>query len=159
MGTARKQRILPVRCTEIDPSGEYSSPACYQHEFERADALRGFDLKRIYDRPAGTDGFRVLVDRLWPRGMSKTRAHIDAWLKDLAPSNALRQWFHEDRERWREFSRRYRAQLRGERALLDQLRERARAGRVTLLYAAQDTQRNHALVLRNVLQGRRRRAP
>jgi uncharacterized protein YeaO (DUF488 family) len=136
----------------------FSSPACYQHEFEHAHAARGFEIKRVYDAPAGTDGFRVLVDRLWPRGLSKARAHLDAWLKDLAPSTELRKWFHKDSARWPEFSRRYRAELRAQAALLEQLCARACSSRVTLLYAAQDSQRNHALVLRAVLR-RAQRAP
>jgi len=107
------------------------------------------------ETPASADGYRVLIDRLWPRGISKQRASLDAWLTGLAPSTALRSWFHRDRERWPEFARRYRAELRTQAAQLQTLRQRARRQRVTLLYAARDTRINHAMVLREVL----RRAP
>jgi len=136
-------------------SGAYSSPACCLHEFEaeaaRASA-RGVAIKRIYDPPQGTDGFRVLVDRLWPRGVSRQHAALDEWQRDLAPSTALRRWLHRDMQRWREFVVRYRAELRAHVAALQALRERARQQRVTLLYAARDEQVNHARVLRDVLR-------
>jgi len=117
---------------------------------EKAGA-RGIAIKRIYAAPAGTDGYRVLIDRLWPRGMSKERAALDAWLPDLAPSTALRVWFHRDVKRWPEFARRYRAELRAQAALLRTLRQRARRQHVTLLYAARDARVNHATVLRGIL--------
>jgi uncharacterized protein YeaO (DUF488 family) len=93
----------------------------------------------------------VLVDRLWPRGISKQRA-LDDWLVELAPSTALRKWFHQDRTRWIGFARRYRAELRTQAAALEALRRRAAQQRVTLLYAAHDPRRNHAVVLRDVLR-------
>ena len=111
--------------------------------------------KRIYDLPSKDDGKRILVDRLWPRGVSKQRAALAAWLPELAPSSALRQWFHHDPERWREFAARYRSELRGQTPLLQSLRQRARGERVTLLYGARDPHRNHAIVLREVLRGAR----
>jgi uncharacterized protein YeaO (DUF488 family) len=105
---------------------------------------------------------RVLVDRLWPRGITKKRAVLDDWLVDLAPSTALRQWFHHDDRRWSEFSTRYRAELRAQKPLLERLRRSAEQRRVTLLYAARTSEANHALVLRDVLLRRsprpRRRA-
>jgi uncharacterized protein YeaO (DUF488 family) len=124
-------------------SGAYSSPACYLHEFEPPPPVRssgrGVEIKRIYDLPDGADGYRVLIDRLWPRGMSKRRAALDVWLAELAPTSALRSWFHRDLTRWSEFARRYRAELRSQAPLLQTLRQRARQQRVTLLYAARDT--------------------
>ena len=119
---------------------------------------RGITTKRIYDAPEKTDGYRVLVDRLWPRGISKKRAALDAWLTDLAPSTALRTWFHHDPKRWREFARRYRAELRARAPLLQTLRARARRQRVTLLYGARDARLNEATVLREVLMHRAPRA-
>lgn len=115
---------------------------------------RGFEIKRIYAPRTATDGYRVLVDRLWPRGISRQRAALDAWLVDLAPSTALRTWLHRDARHWPEFARRYRAELRAQRPLLQELRRRARRQRVTLLYAARDPAVNNALVLREVLRRR-----
>jgi uncharacterized protein YeaO (DUF488 family) len=111
-----------------------------------------FQLKRIYDPPHRLDGFRVLVDRLWPRGIRKEGSGIGAWAKDLAPSTQLRVWFHEKPERWPEFVRRYRRELAKQPTALEGLRKRARTRTVTLLYAARDTQRNHALVLKSALE-------
>jgi len=133
----------------------YSSPACYLHEFRPAHKIapRGaIQVKRIYDEADAADGFRALVDRLWPRGISKQRAALDDWLVDLAPSAALRKWFHHDPARWLEFARRYRAELRAQAPALQALRQRAVQRRVTLLYAAHDARRNHAVLLRNVLR-------
>ena len=99
MATRGKRRVTAAHDEEV--AGTYSSPACYLHEFEAAEHApkRGVGIKRIYDPPASADGFRVLIDRLWPRGLGKERAALDAWLVDLAPSAALRIWFHHDRER------------------------------------------------------------
>jgi uncharacterized protein YeaO (DUF488 family) len=133
----------------------YSSPACYLHEFEplpQRPRTRGVGIKRIYEPPDRADGLRVLIDRLWPRGISRKRAALDEWLADLAPSTALRVWFHRDLARWPEFGRRYRAELRAQAPLLQRLRQRARQQRVTLLYGARDPQVNHAVVLREVLR-------
>ena len=118
----------------------------------RSAPARGIGIKRIYETPASADGYRVLIDRLWPRGISKQRACLDAWLIELAPSTALRSWFHRDPKRWPEFARRYRAELRTQRAQLQTLQQRARRQRVTLLYAARDARVNHATVLRALLQ-------
>jgi uncharacterized protein YeaO (DUF488 family) len=118
----------------------------------RGAPARGVGIKRIYETPASADGYRVLVDRLWPRGVSKQRASLDAWLTELAPSTALRSWFHRDLKRWPEFARRYRAELRMQAAQLQTLRQRARRQRVTLLYAARDTRINHAKVLCELLR-------
>ncbi len=107
--------------------------------------------KRIYEAPARTDGFRVLVDRLWPRGMAKQRAALDLWMKSIAPSPELRRWFGHDPKRWKQFQARYRAELRSHAAELAELRSRARKGNVTLLFAARDVEHNEAVVLKEVL--------
>ncbi len=116
-------------------------------------------IKRAYEPPHRSDGHRVLVDRLWPRGLTKSRAKLDAWLKDLAPSDALRTWFGHDPKRFGEFSRRYRRELakREPKALLDDLARRAKKETVTLVFAARDEQHNNAVVLRSLLERRLRR--
>ena len=133
--------------------GELSSPACYLHELEPEGppAERDVTIKRIYEQPEPTDGYRALVDRLWPRGISRARAALDAWLKDLAPSDALRTWFRHDPKRWTEFRRRYRGELRRQREALEALRHRAERMRVTLLTATREPHINHAVVLRELL--------
>lgn len=108
-------------------------------------------LKRIYAPAAGHDGIRVLVDRLWPRGMSKARAALALWCKDAAPSTELRRWFAHDPRRWAEFRDRYRSELRANTAALAPLRDLIRQGPVTLLYAARDERHNEAVVLREFL--------
>lgn len=110
-----------------------------------------FRLKRAYEPPAPDDGRRILVDRLWPRGLSKDHAHLDDWMKDIAPSTDLRKWFGHDPAKWEEFRRRYRAELDTQAAALDRLRDLAREGTVTLVYAAHDTAHNDAVVLLEVL--------
>ncbi len=109
-------------------------------------------LKRVYEAPSRADGLRVLVDRLWPRGLSKERAAVDLWLKDIAPSTELRKWFGHDPERWKEFQTRYRAELRDKKPLLDDLRERATKRTVTLLFGARDQEHNEAIVLQKLLE-------
>jgi uncharacterized protein YeaO (DUF488 family) len=111
-------------------------------------------IKRIYDRPDPSDGVRILVDRLWPRGMSKAEARIDEWRKDLAPTNALREWVHHDPHRWEEFQVRYRNELdaAGKTEELKELADRARTETVTLLYAARDEARNNAVALKKILE-------
>ena len=114
-----------------------------------------FVVKRVYEQPDPDDGYRALVDRLWPRGMRKDKAAIDEWAKDLAPSAELRSWYHQDLDaRREEFAARYREELSASEAVEDFLRRTGGQERVTLLYAARDTQHNHALVLRDVLQER-----
>src|SRR6266446_6655171 len=110
-------------------------------------------LKRAYDEPAASDGTRVLVERLWPRGLSKERAHIDLWLKDVAPSTELRQWFHHDPQKFPEFRRRYQAELQSEGAqvALKKLRAIAKQGQLTLVFAAHDAAYSNAVVLRDLL--------
>ena len=108
--------------------------------------------KRVYDAPAPTDGYRVLIDRLWPRGISRERAKLDEWARELAPSTELRRWFGHDPDRFGEFRTRYRRELGAHADELDRLRERARAGPLTLLYGARDTEHNDAVVLAEVLR-------
>ena len=111
-------------------------------------------LKRVYDPPAASDGTRILVDRLWPRGVKKANAAIDQWDKSIAPSTRLRNWFGHDPARWQEFRQRYASEIHGRREELAALRARAKSGRITLIFAAHDKMHNHAIVLRDVLLGR-----
>lgn len=111
-------------------------------------------IKRIYDALADEDGYRVLVDRIWPRGLSKAEARVDRWLKEIAPSTELRRWFGHDPKRWDEFRRRYRGELEGSSALVQELAEKARSAPVTLLFSARDQQHNQAVVLCEWLEER-----
>lgn len=108
-------------------------------------------LKRAYESPTAEDGTRVLVDRLWPRGVKKSDAAIDHWMKDLAPSTKLRKWFGHDPARWKEFRRRYSTEIHQHRNELDLLHEHAGKGTLTLVYAAHDELHNDAVVLREIL--------
>ena len=108
-------------------------------------------VKRIYDPPAESDGCRVLIDRLWPRGIKKSDARIAHWAKDLAPSTELRRWFAHDAAKFPEFQRRYVAELAAKQQLIDELLQRAGTGTLTLLFAARDRDCNHAVVLRDYL--------
>src|SRR5215831_584213 len=108
-------------------------------------------LKRVYEEPAETDGKRILVDRLWPRGLSKEKAKVDLWLKDVAPSNELRKWFAHDPAKWSEFKTRYRAELKQNSEAVAELKLAAK-GKTTLLYGARDTEHNEAVVLQELLQ-------
>jgi uncharacterized protein YeaO (DUF488 family) len=121
-----------------------------------AAARHRFRLKRVYEPAAAEDGFRVLVDRLWPRGIAKAKAHIDLWLKEAAPSDALRRLVHADPARWDEFEAAYGRELEQEpvRASAESLLERLRHGPVTLLYAARDEQHNNAVALKRWLEQR-----
>jgi uncharacterized protein YeaO (DUF488 family) len=114
--------------------------------------LMPIQVKRAYEPASPEDGYRVLIDRLWPRGISRGRAEIDDWIKELSPSTELRQWFGHHTGRFEEFRRRYIEELRGEGPRLTALRRRARDGRVTLVYAAHDTEHNDAVVLAEVLR-------
>jgi uncharacterized protein YeaO (DUF488 family) len=109
-------------------------------------------LKRAYEPAAPADGYRVLIDRLWPRGVSRQQARLDGWEKELAPSTDLRQWFGHEPGRFEEFRRRYVEELRGERPQIAALRRRACEGTLTLVYSAHDTQHNDAVVLAEVLR-------
>jgi uncharacterized protein YeaO (DUF488 family) len=110
--------------------------------------------KRAYDRPSRTDGERVLVERLWPRGLTKARAALDLWLKDVAPSTKLRKWFGHDPAKWEQFERRYWKELQGHKEAVDLLRQKARQGTVTLVYAARDEEHNGAVALKRFLERR-----
>jgi uncharacterized protein YeaO (DUF488 family) len=113
-------------------------------------------VRRVYDPPREEDGLRVLVDRLWPRGLSKEAARVDLWLKDIAPSDALRKWYGHEPSRWDEFRRRYFAELEAHRERLEELRQQARRGRVTLLFGARDEEHNNAVALRQYLESHQR---
>ncbi len=114
-------------------------------------------LKRAYEPAAPDDGVRILIDRLWPRGVSKADAALDDWMKAIAPSTELRRWFGHDPKRWTEFQRRYRAELRQHRQELDRIRALAKTQTVTLVYSAHDEEHNDAIVLKDVLlEGMRR---
>ncbi len=108
-------------------------------------------LKRVYEPPSSEDGFRILVDRLWPRGLSKEQARIDHWLREIAPSDELRRWFGHDPQRWEEFRQRYFAELDEIRELLRTIRTQS-SPVVTLLFAAKDTERNNAVALTDYLR-------
>ncbi len=114
-------------------------------------------LKRVYEPPDPSDGERILVERLWPRGVSKESAHLDEWLKNVAPSPELRRWFGHDPERWDEFRRRYEAELQApeKQTLLTELAEKARHGPVTFVFAARDVEHNAAVVLKDMVERQR----
>ena len=114
--------------------------------------MRSVVIKRAYDKPARTDGNRILVDRLWPRGISKRKAALDGWNKDIAPSPTLRKWFGHKPERFAEFRKRYRAELKGNPAVKDL---RTTKSKLTLLYGARDPKINHAVVLAAALKRKR----
>lgn len=110
------------------------------------------NIKRIYEPADSTDGYRILVDRLWPRGMKKETAHIDEWLKTIAPSTELRKWFNHDTTKWQEFEAKYLLELKHNEAVGHVLDELKKYKTLTLLYAAHDEQHNHALVLQKYLR-------
>jgi uncharacterized protein YeaO (DUF488 family) len=111
-------------------------------------------LKRAYEPKAASDGRRILIDRLWPRGLSRRKVAIDDWMKELAPSADLRRWFAHDPRKWVEFQKRYKLELRTQADLLDKIAKRALRGRVTLVYAARDEAHNDAVVLSAVIRRR-----
>ncbi len=110
-------------------------------------------IKRAYPPADEDDGFRILVDRLWPRGISKERAKLDLWLKDVAPSNELRKWFAHDPERWTEFQAKYREELKDKKDILNEIKDKEKEeSTITLVYAAKDEDHNNAVVLRDLLK-------
>jgi uncharacterized protein YeaO (DUF488 family) len=109
-------------------------------------------VKRVYDQPAKSDGLRVLVDRIWPRGLKKSEARIDEWLKEIAPSTSLRKWFKHDPNRWEQFKKKYTAELAEHREEVDKLAREARRRRVTLVFGAKDTAHNNALALKEYIE-------
>jgi len=112
-------------------------------------------IKRVYEKPTKEDGWRVLVDRLWPRGMKKEAAHLDVWMKDVAPSDALRKWFGHKPEKWNEFQKKYRAELAKKKELISELKKMAKEhGTLTLLFGAKDEEHNEAVVLADALKTR-----
>jgi len=113
-------------------------------------------LKRAYEKPSRDDGERVLVERLWPRGLTKQRAAVDLWLKDVAPSPELRKWFAHDPAKWEQFERRYWKELKEHQDAVDLIRTEAKKGTVTLVYAAKDEQHNGALALKEFIEQRKR---
>ena len=108
-------------------------------------------LKRVYEKPAKDDGIRILVDRLWPRGLTKQKAALDLWSKEIAPSTELRKWFGHDPKKWTEFRRRYRAELKSHPDELKMIKSKEKEGTVTLLYGARDQEHNEAIVLQQLL--------
>jgi uncharacterized protein YeaO (DUF488 family) len=113
-------------------------------------------IARVYEPVEKNAGWRVLVDRLWPRGIKKENAHVDLWMKDIAPSAALRKWFGHKPERWAEFQRRYRAELAKKKELMAELKRTERThGKLTLLFGAKDEEHNQAIVLLNLLKNKR----
>ena len=111
-------------------------------------------MKRAYEEPEKSDGTRILIDRLWPRGLSKEKAKIDLWFKEIAPSTELRKWFGHDPDKWDEFRRRYKAELGMNKASVDELVGVLKRGRATLVYAARDEEHNDAVVLQEYLASR-----
>lgn len=112
-------------------------------------------LKRAYEKPEPADGTRILVDRLWPRGLTKEKAAIDLWLKEVAPSTELRKWFGHDPKKWRNFRSRYRTELKQHGAALRLIKSKAKEGVVTLIYGARDQEHNEAIILKEFLAPRR----
>jgi len=108
-------------------------------------------LKRVYEAPSKSDGTRILVDRLWPRGLTKEKAHVDLWFKEIAPSNELRKWFSHDPAKWPEFKARYKAELKHSGPQLALLKQTITRGPATLLFGAKDTEHNEAVVLQDLL--------
>lgn len=113
-------------------------------------------LKRAYEKPSHDDGSRILVERLWPRGLTKERAAVDLWLKEVAPSPELRKWFGHDPAKWEQFQKRYWKELEEKEEAVRQLKEKGKQGIVTLVYAARDEEHNGALVLKRFLEGHKR---
>jgi uncharacterized protein YeaO (DUF488 family) len=135
-----------------DTPRAYASPACMLHEVDPAYATGArIGLRRAYDPPGADEGWRVLVDRVWPRGLTRERLAIDAWEKALAPSAALRRWFGHDPARWDEFRRRFRAELAGQPEAVAALVGKAGSGPVTLVFGARDVAHSNAVALREVL--------
>ena len=112
-------------------------------------------IKRVYEKPEKGDGFRVLVDRLWPRGLTKEQAHVDLWMKEIAPSDELRKWFHHEERNWGEFEKKYKAELGKKKELLSELKKLQKEhGTMTLLYGSKDEKQNQAVVLAQMIRGK-----
>lgn len=109
-------------------------------------------IKRVYEHPEKDDGTRILVDRLWPRGLTKKKASVDLWLKDISPSTELRKWFAHDPEKWKRFRARYQTEIRNNHDPIKVIKQKAREGTITLIYGARDENHNEALVLKQFLE-------
>ena len=109
-------------------------------------------IKRAYEQPTRDDGVRILVDRLWPRGLTKEKASVDLWLKDIAPSTELRKWFSHDPDKWKSFRGRYETEIRHNHDLIKVLKKKAKEGKITMVYGARDEKHNEALVLKRFLE-------
>jgi uncharacterized protein YeaO (DUF488 family) len=109
-------------------------------------------LKRVYDEPKKSDGKRILVDRLWPRGLTKEKARVDLWLKEIAPTTELRKWFNHEPEKWVEFQKRYRRELQANEEAVERLKQEMKKGAVTLVYGARDEEHNAAIVLKEFME-------
>ena len=112
-------------------------------------------IKRVYEQPDKDDGLRILVDRLWPRGLTKEKARVDLWLREIAPSTELRKWFGHDPDKWKRFRGRYETEIGHQGELIKMLKRKAREGTITLLYATRDEKHNEALVLKQFLESER----
>lgn len=108
------------------------------------------NIKRVYDKPEKSDGYRILVDRVWPRGLTKEKAAVDLWLKEIAPSTELRKWFGHDPAKWPEFRKRYKQELKENKESVSDLEKALKKGKVTLVYGAKDEEHNQALVIKEV---------
>ena len=109
-------------------------------------------LKRVYEKPSKGDGFRILVERLWPRGLTKERASVDLWLKDVAPTTELRKWFGHDPAKWEDFCKRYGVELEQRKDAVNLLKQKSKVGTITLVYAARDEKHNSAVALKEILK-------
>ena len=112
----------------------------------------GMKIKRVYDKPAKSDGYRVLIDRIWPRGLTKSDARIDEWLKEIAPSTGLRKWFNHDPAKWEQFKKKYAAELKEHREELEKLARESRKRTVTFVFGAKDTAHSNAMALKEYLE-------
>lgn len=115
--------------------------------------MKTISVKRVYEDKSKDDGYRVFIDRLWPRGVSKEDAHFDEWMKELAPSTELRKWFDHKPERFAEFSKRYKVEIQDHKEEMDKLRIKAKSEKITLLFAAKNAEMNNAVVIKEVLEG------
>jgi len=128
----------------------YSYHSMYDNSTNEEGNSMKLKIKRVYDKPAEEDGTRILVDRLWPRGLTKQKAKVDVWLKDIAPSTELRKWFAHDPEKWKEFIKKYKKELHENKEQAAILKEYLRQGTVTLVYGARDELHNEALVIKEL---------
>ena len=155
LATIRRNELSPVR-TVVDVSRSFADrerPGRVSRHVAKELNVMGIRLKRIYEPSTPSDGYRILVDRIWPRGVSKSRAAINDWAKDIAPSPELRKWFNHVPQRWDEFCARYRRELEAHASELGEIRAKAKRRTVTLLFAAKDHEQNQAVVLKQTLEG------